>query len=73
MSSIRFLVVAFSEIFITFWPHLVTCRIFSLQPGVKPAPPAVEGRVFDHWTAGRIAASWHLETPHNPAVADHLT
>ena len=54
MSSISFFVVAFSEIFITFWPYLVTRRIFSRQPGIKPAHPAVEGRVL---TTGLLAKS----------------
>ena len=34
------------HVFIYFWPNPATCEISVPQPGIKPTPPALKGRVF---------------------------
>ena len=40
--------------FFFFLPHHAVCRILVPWPGIKPAPPAVEARSLNHWTAMEV-------------------
>ena len=40
-----------ASLFFFFWLHHKTCGILVPPPGIKPAPPALEGQSFNHWTA----------------------
>ena len=44
----------FGVLFICFRPHCTACKILVSQPGIKPAPLAVEAQSFNHWTAGGV-------------------
>ena len=35
--------------YVLFFGH-AACGILSPQPAIEPAPPALEGKVFNHWT-----------------------
>ena len=37
-----------------FWPCRAACGILVPQPGIKPAPPAVEAGSLNHWTAREV-------------------
>ena len=41
-------------LFIYFWAHCAACGISVPQPGIKPAPPIVEARSLNHWTAREV-------------------
>ena len=36
-----------------FWPHAAACRILVPQPGIKPTPPALAGRLLTTGPLGR--------------------
>ena len=40
--------------FFFFWPRRAACGILVPQPGIKPAPPAVEAQSLNHWTAREV-------------------
>ena len=40
--------------FFFFGPHYEACGILVLQPGMEPAPPAVEARSPNHWTTREV-------------------
>ena len=40
--------------FFFFLPRHVACRILVSQPGIQPAPPAVETRWPNHWTTKEV-------------------
>ena len=40
--------------FLIFWHCRMACRTLVPQSGVEPAPPAVEGRSFNHWTPREV-------------------
>ena len=44
-----------------FWLHHVACRILFPQPGIEPAPPAVEARSLSRWTAREVPAGSNFE------------
>ena len=60
-------------LFFTFWLHSETSGILVVWPGMEPAPPALEARSLNHWTArevpgapfcflgGMLPESWILE------------
>ena len=37
-----------------FWPRLAAYCFLVPQPGIEPAPPAVEARGLNHWTAREV-------------------
>ena len=37
------------------------CGILASQPGTEPTPPALEGEVFNHWTAREVPRARSLE------------
>ena len=37
-----------------FWPCHATCGILVPWPGIEPAPPALEARGHNHWTAREV-------------------
>ena len=41
-------------LFLYFWPSHTTCGILVPGPGIEPAPPAVEARGLNHWTAREV-------------------
>ena len=41
-------------IFFLSWPHPKLYRILVPQTGIEPAPLALEGRVFNHWTTREV-------------------
>ena len=43
-----------------FWPYHTACGILVPQPGIEPAPPAVEAQSPNHWTAREVPIS-HLK------------
>ena len=45
-------------------------RILIPQPGIEPAPPALEARSLNHWTA-REVPDWTLFLK-KPAIKDNL-
>ena len=38
---------------LNFWPHAAACRILVLQPGIKPTPPPLAGRLLTSGPLGR--------------------
>ena len=40
--------------FFFFWPRHAACRILVPQAGIKPAPPVLEARRLNHWTAREV-------------------
>ena len=40
--------------FVFFWLHRVACGILVPQPGIKPAPPAVEAQSLNHWITREV-------------------
>ena len=42
------------ELFSVFWPRGMAYRILVPRPGIEPAPPAVEARSLNHWTAREV-------------------
>ena len=45
-----------------FWLHRAAGRYFVLQTGMETAPPAVEARILNHWTASEVPSAVFLET-----------
>ena len=45
--------------FLFFWAHHSARGILVPQPGIEPAPPAVEARSLNHWTAREVPSSSH--------------
>ena len=46
-----------------FWPPAVVCRLFVLQPGIRPVLLALEGSL-SHWTTGEmLTLSLLIKTP----------
>ena len=43
--------------FFSFWLHCTACGILVPQPGIKPAPPALEAQSLNHWTTREIPGS----------------
>ena len=39
---------------------LAACRILDPQPGIEPAPPALEAWSLNHWTAMEVPIPWFL-------------
>ena len=39
---------------LVFWLCPMACRTLVLQPGMEPAPPAVEVQNPNHWTASEV-------------------
>ena len=44
--------------FFFFWPHRMARGIQFPQPGIKPAPPALEGQSLNHWTSREVPCVW---------------
>ena len=44
----------FIYLFIYFWPRHTACGILVSQPGVKPAPPALQAQSLNQWTAREV-------------------
>ena len=42
-----------SPFLLFFFVHCAACKILVLQPGIKPASPAVEAWSLNHWTTGK--------------------
>ena len=40
--------------FFFFWPYCMACGILVPQPGIKPAPPALEAWHLNQWTAREV-------------------
>ena len=40
--------------FFHFWPCSAACAILVPQPGIKPTPPALEVKSFNHWTTREV-------------------
>jgi len=40
--------------FFLFWPHHAACGILVPQPGVEPAPPALEVQSLNYWIAREV-------------------
>ena len=43
-----------------YWPYMV-CGILVLEPGIQPAPPALEGQGLSHWTTRKSLLGIVLE------------
>ena len=43
-----------------FWLCCVACGILVPQPGIEPAPPAVEAQSLNHWTAREVPIHFFL-------------
>ena len=41
-------------LFFSFWPYCALCGILVPQPGIKPAPPALEAWSLNHWTTREV-------------------
>ena len=41
-------------LFFIFWLYHTACGIFVPQPGIKPAPPALEVLKLNHWTTKEV-------------------
>ena len=58
--------------FFSFWlifsPHQMACRILVPQPGIKPAPPALEVQSLNHWTAREVLTLSPNKEVHNHRV-----
>ena len=62
--SLSLLLTSFIYFNLNFWPPAAACSPFVPQPGDKPAPLALEGRV-NHWTTGEmLMQSLLIKTPH---------
>ena len=46
--------------FLIFWLCHMACGILVPPPGIKPAPPALETRSLNHWTAREVLNSLYL-------------
>ena len=58
-------VVVFIIIFFRFsWLCHTACGILVPQPGIEPAPPAVEVWTFNHWTAREVPLPTSYLSPH---------
>ena len=44
-----------------FWLHDVVCGILVPWPGIEPAPPALEARSRNHWTAGEVPVGFIIK------------
>ena len=44
--------------FRVFWPHHAACGILVAQPGIEPAPPALELRSLNHWGTREVPRSF---------------
>jgi len=63
-TSVSLLLTSFIYFNLNFWPPAAACSPFVPQPGVKPAPLALETRV-NHWTTGEVLTQSLLtKTPH---------
>lgn len=40
--------------FLRFWPHPATRGTLVSPSGIKPTPPALKSRVFNHWTTKEV-------------------
>ena len=45
-----------------FWPHHASCGILVSQPGIEPAPPAMEKWSLNHWTTREDLALSFMKT-----------
>ena len=43
-----------SFFFLRFWPHPATWGTLVSPSGIKPTPPALKSRVFNHWTTKEV-------------------
>ena len=43
--------------FFFFWRHHIACGILVPQPGIEPAPPALEAQSLNHWTTREVPPS----------------
>ena len=61
--------ILFDIFYYFFWPRHVACGILVPRPGIKPAPPAVEARSPNHWTAREVHLFETLEEQSRPPEA----
>ena len=50
----------------SFWPHPVACGILVPHPGIKPVPPALEGRVITTGPPGKVLVAQAYPTLCDP-------